>query len=265
MPPYRSPYHYKLYTSTLSPITGARRPGIGQRAQGGAHLSYGLAPVPPTTPAPPHGCTGPAARGRVARAGSPAGLPSGARSLHGHPAPRKSPSAPRAAVPGPALPLTAGSPPAAAKRCPNRLTPGANGKAIAARDLLLEVVADFPFALPLYRAAWPAALLTPLARFAFAGPAPLFLVDANVRAAGKGLLLDTISPGLVLPMTRGTAPAGQPTVPPHHRTPRGTIVAPCGTLVAPLAPSWHCGGTVVAPSWHPTPITIPSGCCAFQS
>jgi hypothetical protein len=35
--------------------------------------------------------------------------------------------------------------------------------------------------------------LTPLARFAFAGPTPLFLVDANVRAAGKGLLLDCIS------------------------------------------------------------------------
>jgi hypothetical protein len=36
-------------------------------------------------------------------------------------------------------------------------------------------------------------LLTPLARFAFAGPAPLFLVDANVRGAGKGLLVDTIA------------------------------------------------------------------------
>jgi hypothetical protein len=58
---------------------------------------------------------------------------------------------------------------------------------------LLEVVADFPFEAPIHEAAWVAALLTPLARFAFAGPAPLFLVDANVRAAGKGLLLDCIS------------------------------------------------------------------------
>lgn len=65
--------------------------------------------------------------------------------------------------------------------------------AISARDLLLEVVADFPFERDAHRAAWLAALLTPLARFAFAGPAPLFLVDANVRAAGKGLLLDCIS------------------------------------------------------------------------
>lgn len=65
--------------------------------------------------------------------------------------------------------------------------------AFAARDALLEVVADFPFDLEVRRAAWLAGLLTPLARFAFAGPAPLFLVDANVRAAGKGLLLDCIS------------------------------------------------------------------------
>jgi hypothetical protein len=65
--------------------------------------------------------------------------------------------------------------------------------AIAARDLLLETVADFPFEHSVHRAAWLAGLLTPLARFAFTGPAPLFLVDANVRAAGKGLLLDCIS------------------------------------------------------------------------
>jgi hypothetical protein len=66
-------------------------------------------------------------------------------------------------------------------------------EAVAARDVLLEVVADFPFEREVHRAAWLAALLTPLARFAFIGPAPLFLVDANVRAAGKGLSLDVIS------------------------------------------------------------------------
>jgi hypothetical protein len=65
--------------------------------------------------------------------------------------------------------------------------------AIAARDKLLDVVADFPFQSRLHRACWLAALLTPLARFAFFGPAPLFLVDANVPGAGKGLLLDCIS------------------------------------------------------------------------
>jgi hypothetical protein len=64
---------------------------------------------------------------------------------------------------------------------------------IAARDELLEVVTDFPFERDVYRAAWLAALVTPLARFAFTGPAPLFLVDANVRGSGKGLLLDCIS------------------------------------------------------------------------
>ncbi len=66
-------------------------------------------------------------------------------------------------------------------------------EAVAACNRLLEVVSDFPFELPVHRAAYLAAMLTPLARFAFTGPAPLFLVDANVRAAGKGLLLDTIS------------------------------------------------------------------------
>jgi hypothetical protein len=55
------------------------------------------------------------------------------------------------------------------------------------------VVEDFPFERHVHRSAWLAALLTPLARFAYTGPSPLFLVDANVRAAGKGLSLDTIS------------------------------------------------------------------------
>jgi hypothetical protein len=58
---------------------------------------------------------------------------------------------------------------------------------------LLDVVSDFPFAADMHKAAWLAGLLTPLARPAFEGPAPLFLVDANVRAAGKGMLLEVIS------------------------------------------------------------------------
>jgi hypothetical protein len=58
---------------------------------------------------------------------------------------------------------------------------------------LLEVIVDFPIEADIHRSAWLAALLTPLARFAFVGPAPLFLVDANIRAAGKGLLLDCIA------------------------------------------------------------------------
>jgi len=63
----------------------------------------------------------------------------------------------------------------------------------AAVGTLLEVVCDFRFESDDHRAAWLAALLTPLARFAFLGPSPLFLIDANVRGAGKGLLVQVIA------------------------------------------------------------------------
>jgi hypothetical protein len=71
-----------------------------------------------------------------------------------------------------------------------------------ARDVLLDVIADFPMEREAHRAAWLAALLTPLARFAFTGPAPLFLIDANVRGAGKGLLFDIIA--VIVTGQRGT-------------------------------------------------------------
>jgi hypothetical protein len=58
---------------------------------------------------------------------------------------------------------------------------------------LLEIVCDFRFQSQEHVAAWFASLLTPFARFAFVGPTPLFLVDANVRGAGKGLLTQTIA------------------------------------------------------------------------
>jgi hypothetical protein len=60
----------------------------------------------------------------------------------------------------------------------------------AALDELGEVIADFPFSAPEHRSACLAGMLTPLARFAIHGPAPLFLIDANIRAAGKSLLCD---------------------------------------------------------------------------
>lgn len=60
----------------------------------------------------------------------------------------------------------------------------------SAVDELLEVVADFPFATPSHRSAWLALAITPLARFAFQGPSPLFLIDANIRGSGKSLLAD---------------------------------------------------------------------------
>lgn len=62
-----------------------------------------------------------------------------------------------------------------------------------ARDDIIEAVCDFPFAKPAHRAAWFASLLTPLARFAFSGPSPLFLVDANIRSAGKSKLCDVVA------------------------------------------------------------------------
>lgn len=58
---------------------------------------------------------------------------------------------------------------------------------------LREVFADFPFAEPKHFSAMLSYLLTLLGRHAFAGPSPLFLFDANVRASGKTLLVDLAS------------------------------------------------------------------------
>ncbi|MBI1338474.1 MAG: hypothetical protein GC164_16145 [Phycisphaera sp.] len=66
----------------------------------------------------------------------------------------------------------------------------AQARASAAR--LLSLVEDFYFEDDVHKAAFLAALLTPLARCAFTGPAPLFLIDANVRGAGKSLLAQVI-------------------------------------------------------------------------
>lgn len=69
---------------------------------------------------------------------------------------------------------------------------------------LLDVVSDFPFKSDAHRAAWVAGVLTPLARYAFRGPAPLFLMDANIRSAGKTLLADVtgeIVSGRAMPRT----------------------------------------------------------------
>lgn len=61
--------------------------------------------------------------------------------------------------------------------------------AVQAAGVLLAVVEDFPFATEIDRSAWLASLLTPLARHAFDGPAPLFAVSANIRGAGKTRLV----------------------------------------------------------------------------
>lgn len=65
--------------------------------------------------------------------------------------------------------------------------------ALRARDALLEIVVDFPLATETHRAAWLAAALTPFARAAIDGPAPMMLIDGNVRGCGKTLLADAIS------------------------------------------------------------------------
>jgi hypothetical protein len=58
---------------------------------------------------------------------------------------------------------------------------------------LLEPLHDFPLESPAHWSALLAGLLTPLAWFLFDGPAPLFLIDKNVRGAGAGLLADVVA------------------------------------------------------------------------
>jgi putative DNA primase/helicase len=62
--------------------------------------------------------------------------------------------------------------------------------AIAARDRLLDLVQDFPFAGDEHRASWLALLVTLIARPAIGGPVPLFAITANVRGCGKSRLVD---------------------------------------------------------------------------
>lgn len=58
---------------------------------------------------------------------------------------------------------------------------------------LRDVVGDFPFETEADASAWLAGLLTILARHAFSGPSPLFIVNADVAGAGKTLLVDLVS------------------------------------------------------------------------
>ena len=64
---------------------------------------------------------------------------------------------------------------------------------IEARERLLDLVSDFPFAQPVHRNAWLAGLLTFFARPAYDGSTPFFLVDGNVRGAGKSFLCHVAS------------------------------------------------------------------------
>ena len=62
----------------------------------------------------------------------------------------------------------------------------------AAANALLELVKDFPFKKD-HKAAWLAALLTPLGRFLIDGACPMFVFEANTSGAGKTLLCDVIA------------------------------------------------------------------------
>jgi hypothetical protein len=66
-------------------------------------------------------------------------------------------------------------------------------QAIACYAELAEVFQDFPLPNPHHLSACIAGILTPIARYAFEDCAPMFIVDANVRGAGKGLLTDVIA------------------------------------------------------------------------
>ncbi|MBI5537888.1 MAG: hypothetical protein HY898_34520 [Deltaproteobacteria bacterium] len=78
----------------------------------------------------------------------------------------------------------------------------------AACEVLAEVVVNFPFAGPEHRSAWMAGLLTMFARFAFAGCAPLQLIEAPERGTGKSLaatIQGEIATGRPLPVTPQTS------------------------------------------------------------
>jgi hypothetical protein len=79
------------------------------------------------------------------------------------------------------------TPPGLEVSVPERPT---RGDAVRACHELFDAVIDFPFKAPAHKAAWLSVVLTPLARPAFTGPAPLAFADGNVAGCGKGLLLD---------------------------------------------------------------------------
>jgi len=63
----------------------------------------------------------------------------------------------------------------------------------AAAVALEDIIADFPFRDAAHKAGFLSALLTPFARWAFEGPSPLFLMDANTPGSGKTLLCQVVS------------------------------------------------------------------------
>lgn len=72
---------------------------------------------------------------------------------------------------------------------PERVT---RDDAIAACKRLKRVFSDFPFENDVAWSGFLAAMLTPLVRSTYHGPTPLFLVEANLPGAGKGLALNCL-------------------------------------------------------------------------
>lgn len=62
--------------------------------------------------------------------------------------------------------------------------------ALEAMAYLKDIVTDFPFRTDAHRSSWLSGVLTPLAREAFEGCAPLHLMDANMAGSGKSMLTD---------------------------------------------------------------------------
>ena len=75
-------------------------------------------------------------------------------------------------------------------------------------DLLLELIADFPFVDEGSRTSALALMLEPLVRMAVDGCAPAYCIDATVHGTGKGLLLDTL-----LDVTCGEVPRKKEALP----------------------------------------------------
>jgi hypothetical protein len=63
----------------------------------------------------------------------------------------------------------------------------------SARDLIYDLVSDFPFKDDTHKSVWLASLLTVVARASFAGPAPLFAFDGNCPGSGKTKLADLVA------------------------------------------------------------------------
>jgi hypothetical protein len=132
--------------------------------------------------------------------------------------------------------------------------------------VLDELAGDFPFASPAHRSSWFAALLTPLARHAFEGPAPLILIDKNVRGSGGSLLADLIGivcSGRALPRMAqetneyqeknrllGLAVAGDPiALIDNVNQPLGTAALDAALTGTAIKGRWLGGNTSVTATW----------------